>query len=60
MLALNVVAADTDPEARRLFTTQQQAFVAAHRPDELQLTANVFDHAARVRSFALASEAFAS
>ena len=37
-----------------------QAFVAAHRPDELQLTANVFDHAARVRSFALANEAFAS
>ena len=32
----------------------------AHRPDELQLIANVFDHAARVRSFALASEAFAS
>ena len=111
MLALNVVAADTDAEARRLFTTEQQAFVnlrrgrpglgppphdsaeafdayctpderrgvdaalacavvgspdtvragmqafvQAHRPDELLLTANVFDHAARVRSFALAME----
>ncbi len=31
------------------------AFVARHRPDELMLTANVFDHAARVHSFALAS-----
>jgi len=113
MLALNVVAADTDEEAGRLFTTQQQAFVnlrrgrpglvppplasanaiddfctpaerigvdAAlscavigapatvragmrafvdrHRPDELLLTANVFDHAARLRSFALAMEAW--
>ena len=112
MLALNVVAADTDDEARRLFTTQQQAFVklrrgqpglvppplasaaefdawctpiekagvdqalacavagsiatvragidafvAAHAPDELLLTANVFDHAARVRSFELAMRA---
>ncbi len=107
MLALNVVVADTDEEARRLFTTQQQAFVnlrrgrpglvppplatpieeyctpqekamvdaalacavvgapdtvragiqafvRAHRPDELMLTANVFDHAARLRSFELA------
>ncbi|HOX72575.1 MAG TPA: LLM class flavin-dependent oxidoreductase [Dokdonella sp.] len=112
MLALNVIAADTDDEARRLFTTQQQAFVklrrgqpglvppplasaaefdawctpiekagvdqalacavagsiatvragidafvAAHAPDELLLTANVFDHAARVRSFELAMRA---
>ena len=112
MLALNVVVADTDAEAARLFTTQQQAFVnlrrghpglvppplesaaaidvyctaqeksgvdnalacavvgapqtvrrgiadfiAQHRPDELMLTANIFDHAARVRSFALAMEA---
>ena len=115
MLALNVVAAETDDEARRLFTTQQQAFVnlrrgrpglvppplasaaaideyctpaekagvdaalacavvgapgsvrdgmrafiEAHRPDELMLTANVFDHAARLRSFSLAAEAAAS
>jgi alkanesulfonate monooxygenase SsuD/methylene tetrahydromethanopterin reductase-like flavin-dependent oxidoreductase (luciferase family) len=113
MLALNVVAADTDDEARRLFTTQQQsfvnlrrgrpglvppplasagamdefctpveragvdaalscavvgapdtvragmqAFVHEHRPDELLLTANVFDHAARLRSFAMAMEAW--
>jgi len=111
MLALNVVVADSDAEARRLFTTQQQAFVnlrrgrpglvppplasaeaidayctpqekagvdralacavvgapdtvragiaafvARHRPDELLLTANVFDHAARVRSFELAMQ----
>jgi luciferase family oxidoreductase group 1 len=110
MLALNVVAADTDAEARRLFTTQQQAFVnlrrgkpglvppplatpiddyctpqekanvdaalscavvgapetvsaglrafvETHRPDELLLTANIFDHAARVRSFELVMRA---
>ena len=112
MLALNVVAAETDEEAGRLFTTQQQsfvnlrrgrpglvppplpsaqaihdycspgekamvdaalacavvgapetvragmqAFVAKHRPDELMLTANIFDHAARLRSFAMAMEA---
>ncbi len=113
MLALNVVAAESDAEAERLFTTQQQAFVnlrrgragrvppplesaqaldaycsaaeragvdaalqcaavgsvttvrqamqafvQQHRPDELLLTANVFDHAARVRSFVLAMEAW--
>ncbi len=108
MLALNVVAAESDAEARRLFTTQQQsfvnlrrgrpglvpppiddieswwtpiekhgveralacsvigdadtvkqgiaAFVERHRPDELLLTANVFDHAARVRSFEIAAD----
>ncbi|HZX71727.1 MAG TPA: LLM class flavin-dependent oxidoreductase [Rhodanobacter sp.] len=107
MLGLNVVAADSDAEARRLFTTQQQsfinlrrgrpglipppiddievywtppeklmveralacavvgdpvtvkdgiaAFIARHRPDELMLTANVFEHAARRRSFELAA-----
>ena len=115
MLALNVVAADTDAEAARLFTTQQQAFVnlrrgrpglvppplqsasaidvfctpeeragvdsalacavvgapetvsagmhafvQEHRPDELLFTANVFDHAARVRSFELAMQAWRS
>jgi luciferase family oxidoreductase group 1 len=109
MLALNAVVADSDAEAARLFTTQQQAFlnlrrgrtglvppplpsaaafassctaqekagvdqalacavvgspatvaagidafVAQHRPDELMLTANIFNHAARVRSFELA------
>jgi len=103
MLGVNVVAAGTDAEARRLFTTQQQsfinlrrgrpglipppiddietywtptekfgveralacavvgdantvkegleAFVARHRPDELMVTANVFEHEARCRSF---------
>ena len=106
MLGLNVVAADSGGEARRLFTTQQQSFVhlrrgtpglipppiddigswwtpqekagveralacavvgdpdevaagiasfvARHKPDELLLTANIFDHAARLRSFELA------
>lgn len=108
MLALNVVAAETDAEARHLFTTQQQAFVnlrrgkpglvpppvediesfwepqekagveralvcsvvgsaatvdvgirafiERHRPDELLLTANIFDHQKRLRSFELAAE----
>ena len=103
MLGINVVAADSDAEARRLFTTQQQsfinlrrgrpglipppiddiesywtppeklmveralacaavgaadtvqdgiaAFIARHRPDELMVTANVFEHAARRYSF---------
>jgi len=107
MLALNVVVADSDHEARRLFSTQQlafvnlrrgrpglvpppvdditavatpeelagvdralacavvgapatvergmEAFVARHRPDELMLTANIFDHASRLRSFELAA-----
>jgi alkanesulfonate monooxygenase SsuD/methylene tetrahydromethanopterin reductase-like flavin-dependent oxidoreductase (luciferase family) len=107
MLALNVVVADNDSEAQRLFTTQQlafinlrrgrpglvqppvddirlvstpeeraavdralacaavgapetvgrgiAAFIARYRPDELMLTANVFDHAARLRSFELAA-----
>jgi luciferase family oxidoreductase group 1 len=31
MLAMNVVVADTDAEARRLFTTQQQSFVNLRR-----------------------------
>jgi luciferase family oxidoreductase group 1 len=109
MLGVNVVAAESDQEAKRLFTTQQQsfinlrrgrpglipppiddidtyaspaerygvdralacaiigdvntvreglaAFMARHRPDELMLTANVFDHAQRKRSFALAMQA---
>jgi luciferase family oxidoreductase group 1 len=113
MLALNVVTAESDAEAARLFTTQQQAFVnlrrgrpglvppplasgaaindyctpaekhmiestlacravgapatvraamlafvARHRPDELILTANIFDHALRVRSFELTMDAW--
>lgn len=109
MLALNVVGAQTDALARRLFTTQQQAFVnlrrgkpglipppiddiesfwtpleksgveqalacavvgddntvrdgiaafiERHRPDELMITANVFDHAARLRSFEITAAA---
>jgi len=109
MLGLNVVAAASDAEARRLFTTQQQsfinlrrgkpglipppiddieaywtppeklmveralacavvgdagtvqdgieAFIARHRPDELLLTANVFEHAARRHSFEIAAAA---
>jgi len=109
MLGLNVVAADSDAEARRLFTTQQQSFIRLrrgqpglipppiddiesywtppeklmverslacavvgapgtvqdgvadfierHRPDEVMITANVFEHAARCHSFALAAEA---
>ena len=35
------------------------AFIDRHRPDELMLTGNIFDHAARLHSFALASSAFA-
>ncbi len=109
MLGVNIVAAESDAEAKRLFTTQQQsfinlrrgrpglipppiddienywtptekfgveralacavigspdtvkegieAFIARHRPDELMVTANVFDHEARCRSFALVAEA---
>jgi luciferase family oxidoreductase group 1 len=108
MLGINIVAAESDAEAKRLFTTQQQsfinlrrgrpglipppidniddywtptekfgvehalacavvgsadtvkegieAFVARHRPDELMITANVFDHEARCRSFAIVAE----
>ncbi|WIH06458.1 LLM class flavin-dependent oxidoreductase [Xanthomonas translucens pv. graminis] len=33
-------------------------FVARHRPDELLLTANIHDHAARLRSFAIAAQAW--
>jgi len=115
MLALNIFCADTDAEARRLFTTQQQAFVnlrrgrpglvppplesgdaidgfcspvekagvdqalacaavgspstvadwvrdfvARHRPDELIVTANIHDPAARLRSYALAMQALSA
>lgn len=110
MLALNVVASDSEAESRRLFTSQQQsfvnlrrgrpgkipapiddiesfwepheklgveralactvlgdpqqvaegiaAFVERHKPDELMLTANLYDHRARLRSFELAMQAW--
>jgi hypothetical protein len=32
--------------------------VERHRPDELLLTANIFEHAARLRSFVLAKQAW--
>ncbi|AOZ01865.1 hypothetical protein BKK81_21140 [Cupriavidus sp. USMAHM13] len=109
MLGLNVFAADSDAEARRLFSSLQQQFLALVRgtpgrlrapvddiaslwteseadhirrslacsvvgdaagvraglqrfiedlrPDELMLTAQVFDHGARCRSFELAAQA---
>ena len=109
MLALNVFAAETDREARRLRTSMQQAFanlrlgrpgrlprpvddisavldpgvlagvnralafsavgtaetvrreiagfVERHAPDELILTGQIHDHAARLRSFEIAAEA---
>jgi luciferase family oxidoreductase group 1 len=107
MLGVNVFAADTDPEARRLFTSLQQAFVNLRRgrpgplpppvddmnsrltpierhgleemlsvavvgspdvvrhglealvertgADELMLTSQIFDHAARLRSYEIAA-----
>ncbi len=110
VLGVNVVAAESEAEAKRLFTTQQQSFVnlrrgkpglipppindiedfwqpheklgvqnalacavvgdmrqvgegmaafaARHKPDELLLTANIFDHRARKRSFGLAMQAW--
>ncbi len=112
MLAINVFAAETDAEGRRLQSSMQQAFarlrsgqpgplprpvddidavlepgaramvdealrvsvvggpetvreglsrlVARYRPDEVILTGQIHDHAARVRSFALAAEAMQS
>jgi luciferase family oxidoreductase group 1 len=112
MLGLNVVAAQSDAEARRLFTSLQQAFInlrsgqpgplpppvediapfladpriagmlqsalsaavagspetvkrgvgdfiARHQPDEIMVTAQVFDHAARKRSFEILKNVFA-
>ncbi len=108
MLAVNVFAADTDAEGRRLMSSMQQAFanlrqgrpgrfpppvdditrvldahtlasvgealaytaagapetvrgalaefVTRHAPDELILTGQIHDHAARLRSFAIAAE----
>ena len=112
LLALNVVASESEAQSRRLFTSQQQSFVnlrrgrpglvpplvedievfwephekagveralactvlgdaaqvaeglaafaARHRPDEMMITANIFDHAARLRSFELAMQAWQS
>jgi luciferase family oxidoreductase group 1 len=109
MLGLNVFAADSDEEARLLYSSLAQAFVnlrrgqpgplpppnerflrempaveralldsvlactvvgspatvaegikkfvARTRPDELMITSQIFDHAARLRSFALTAEA---
>src|SRR5690348_10693134 len=109
MLGLNVVDADSDAEARRLFTTQQQSFINLrrgqpglipppiddiesywtpaekmmveralacavigdartvkqgiadfidrHRPDELVIVSNVFEHALRRRSYELVAAA---
>ncbi|RAK61872.1 LLM class flavin-dependent oxidoreductase [Phenylobacterium hankyongense] len=110
MLGLNVVAAETDAEAKRLFTSLQQAFlnlrtghpsplpppvddidarfaaagmspgmqgalasavvgapetvrrglddfVRRHQPDEIIVTAQIYDHAARVRSFEIVAAA---
>ena len=111
MLGLNVVAAASDREARRLFTSAQQQFlmlrrgmpgrlrppvddmealwtpleaatvsralsaavvgdpgtvrvglerfVERHRPDELLIGAQIYDHEARRRSFAIVAEAYA-
>jgi luciferase family oxidoreductase group 1 len=110
MLGINVCAAETDAEAKRLFTSVQQAvinlrsgrpgqlpppidditstldgrgtaildsvlacaivgspatvqqgleaFIGRHRPDELMVTAQIFDHAARLRSFNILSDVF--
>jgi len=102
MLSLTVVAADTDEEARLLFSTAQQAndaplappianyeqtldpqrlaliknffrhsvvggpdtvakgvadFIARYKPDELIVTAQIFDPAARLKSFEILSRA---
>jgi luciferase family oxidoreductase group 1 len=109
VVCVSAVAADTDAEARKLFTSQQQAFLALRRgmprqlpppvddieahctptekamidhalcraivgsqesvraglqaftkdiaPDELMLTANIHDHAARLKSFELIARA---
>jgi luciferase family oxidoreductase group 1 len=101
MLSLSVVAADTDEEARLLFSTAQQAtgaplpppipnyestldpqrltliknvfrhsavgnpdtvakgvadFIARYKPDEVIATSQIFDHAARLKSFEILSK----
>jgi luciferase family oxidoreductase group 1 len=102
MLSLTVVSADSDDQARLLFSTAQQAndaplappipnyeqslepqrlaliknvlrhsvvggpdtvkkgvadFIARYRPDEIIVTAQIFDHAARLKSFDILSRA---
>ena len=102
MLSLTVVAADSDEEARLLFSTAQQAtdaplpppvaayentldpqrlavirnalrhsvvggpetiakgmahFIARYRPDEVIVTAQIFDHTARLKSFEILAQA---
>jgi alkanesulfonate monooxygenase SsuD/methylene tetrahydromethanopterin reductase-like flavin-dependent oxidoreductase (luciferase family) len=102
MLSLTVVAADSDDEARFLFSSAQQLtdaplpapiadyektleparlalisrafrhavvggpetvakgvadFIARYRPDEVIVTAQIYDHAARLRSFEILSAA---
>jgi len=102
MLSLTVIAADTDEEARLLFSTAQQAtsaplpppvagyeqsldpqrlaairnafrhsvvgnaqtvakgvadFIARYQPDEVIVTSQIFDHAARMKSFEILSRA---
>jgi luciferase family oxidoreductase group 1 len=112
MLGLNVCAADTDAEAKRLFSSHQQAVIARRtgrrgplpppvedfesrldlramsilqqalscsvvgspetvqrgleafiqktRTDEIMVTGNIFDHAARLRSFEIAAQVHAT
>jgi luciferase family oxidoreductase group 1 len=102
-LGLNLVAADTDAQARRLFTSIEQAFanlhsghpgrlpppvdpavdaepirqgplasavvggpetirqgleafIARHRPDEVIVTSQIYEHAARVRSYEILAQ----
>ena len=42
--------------ARETVAAGLQDFIAAHRPDELMLTAQIFDHAKRLRSFEIVSQ----
>jgi alkanesulfonate monooxygenase SsuD/methylene tetrahydromethanopterin reductase-like flavin-dependent oxidoreductase (luciferase family) len=70
MVGVNIIAAGSDDEARRLATTQQMSFTnifrgargLSHPPiddvaetgaDELMIVSDVYDHAARLRSFEL-------
>ena len=44
-----------DPEGVR---RGLEAFVATHRPDEIMITAQIYDHAARLHSYHVLSEIF--